>query len=101
METAIINSNKRKFQQSFGTPFYNYPYNKLFGYKGLIPASQKVLDGNYQPPVDVTCHMKDFLFQLATPQSIKENPCSMDITLASFISVWKKGKKNITCYPSK
>jgi hypothetical protein len=45
--------------------------------------------------------MKDFLYQLAMPQSIKENPCSMDITLASFISFWKKAKENITCYPSK
>jgi hypothetical protein len=45
MEKAIIASNKKKFQASFATPFYNYPYNKFFGYKGLTTTSQQVLDG--------------------------------------------------------
>jgi hypothetical protein len=39
MERAIIRSNKKKFQQSFGTPFYNFSYNKLFGYLGITNAS--------------------------------------------------------------
>jgi hypothetical protein len=47
MEKAIIDSNKKKFRQSFHTPFYKYPYNKLFGYNGLTHSAQKVLDGTF------------------------------------------------------
>jgi hypothetical protein len=67
MEKAIIKSNKKKFQQSFGTPFYKHPYNQLFGYQGLTTASQQVLDGNFTPPNNASTYMRDFLTHLATP----------------------------------
>jgi hypothetical protein len=67
MEKAIIKSNKQKFQQSFHTPFYNFPYNKLFGFLGLMEASQQVLDGSFTPPATATIHMKYFLKHLAMP----------------------------------
>jgi hypothetical protein len=73
MEKRIIISNKKKFRQSFRTPFYNFPYNKLFGYKGLTPSAQKVLDGTFIPPDDASCHIKDFLSQLLMPECIKSN----------------------------
>jgi hypothetical protein len=100
MEKAIIKSNKSKFQQSFQTPFYNYPYNKIFGYLGLTTFSQKVLDGTYVPPMDSSTHMTDFLTRLATPEVIKNNPNTMEMTVESFISYWKKAKEHTSCYPS-
>ncbi len=101
MEKQIIANNKRKFQTSFSTPFYNYPYNKLFGYKGLIRASQEVLDGTFPAPIDASCHIKDFLKHSVMPKPIKDNPTSMDITLQSYVSFWKKARENTSCYPRK
>jgi hypothetical protein len=100
MEKRIIISNKKKFRQSFRTPFYNFPYNKLFGYKGLTPSAQKVLDGTFIPPDDASCHIKDFLNQLLMPECIKSNPNTMELTLSSFINFWRKAKENTSAYPS-
>jgi hypothetical protein len=101
MEKTIIASNKRKFQQSFNTPFYKHPYNKLFGYKGLTLSCQKVLDGTFTPPVNASTHIKDFLTHVSMPDVIKNNPTNMDMTLPSFISFWRKTKENISCHPRK
>jgi hypothetical protein len=100
MEKAIIASNKRKFQQSFATPFYNYPFNKLFGYQGTTLASQQVLDGTFIPPADTTCYMKDFLAHVTMPEAIHDNPTTMEMTFVSFAKYWKKAKENISCFPS-
>jgi hypothetical protein len=86
MEKTIIASNKRKFQLSFNTPFYLHPYNKLFGYKGLTPSSQKVLEGTFTPPSNASTHIKDFLTHVKMPDVIKNHQTTMDITLSSFIS---------------
>jgi hypothetical protein len=74
MEKAIISSNKRKFRQSFGTPFYNAPYNRLFGYQGLTSSSQKTLMGTFKAPVNASSHMVNFLSHLVMPQNIRNNP---------------------------
>jgi hypothetical protein len=100
MEKAIIFSNKKKFKQSFSTPFYNYPYNKIFGYLGLTKASRQVLEGTYIPPATASSHVKDFLQHAAMPLSIKNNPTSMEMTVDSFVSFWKKAREFTTCYPS-
>ncbi len=100
MEKTIIARNKRKFQQSFNTPFYKHPYNKLFGYKGLTLSCQKVLDGTFTLPVNASTHIKDFLTHVSMPDVIKNNPTNMEMTLPSFISFWRKTKENISCYPS-
>jgi hypothetical protein len=100
MEKAIIFSNKRKFKQSFNTPFYNFPYNKIFVYKGLTPAAQQVLDGTFIAPQDASCHIKDFLRSSAMPTKIKNNINKMEITLVSFISFWRHAKENTSCFPS-
>jgi hypothetical protein len=100
MEKAIVISNKKKFQQSFGTEFYNHPYNKLFGYQGLTTSSQRVLEGTFQPPQDASTHMIDFLTHLAMPRAIKENPNQMAMTLDIFISFWRKAREHTSCYPS-
>lgn len=34
------------------------------------------------------------------PQSIRDNPNKMKMTVDSFISYWKKAKENTACYPS-
>jgi hypothetical protein len=70
MEKAIIHSNKKKFKQSFSTPFYNHPYNKIFGYLGLTKASGQVLAGTYIPPATASSHVKDFLQHVAMPLSM-------------------------------
>jgi hypothetical protein len=101
MEKAIITSNKHKFQQSFTTPFYNHPYNKLFGYQGLTQSAQKVLDGTFVTPINTTSYMNEFLLHTRMPEAIKENPTTMDMTFESYISYWKKAKENTACYPSK
>jgi hypothetical protein len=100
MERAIISSNKKKFQQSFGTPFYNYPYNKLFGYLGITPASKQVLDGTFIPPAEASTHMKDFLKHLIMPLAIKNNPTTMELSVDTFIHYWKKARENTACFPS-
>jgi hypothetical protein len=100
MEKTIIAANKKKFQQSFGTPFYKYPYNTLFGYQGVTKSSQKVLDGTFIPPADASNHMKDFLYHAAMPTAIKQNPTQMELTVESFISYWKKAREHTACYPS-
>jgi hypothetical protein len=100
MEKAIISSNKKKFQQSFGTPFYKHPYNQLFGYQGLTTASQQVLNGNFTPPINASTYMKDFLSHLATPQVIKNNPNNMSLTTKTFVNFWRKAKENTSCFPS-
>jgi hypothetical protein len=92
MEKAIISSNQRKFRQSFGTPFYNAPYNRLFGYQGLTPSSKQTLMGTFNPPPNASTHMVNFLSHLVMPQSIRNNPTNMDMTLESFISYWRKAK---------
>jgi hypothetical protein len=99
MEKAITDSNKKKFRQSFHTPFYNYPYNKLFGYNGLMHSAQKVLDSTFVPPMDASCHVKDFLQQLVMPHSIRNSTNNMEITLSSFLSYWRKAKENTSCFP--
>jgi hypothetical protein len=43
--------------------------------------------------------MKDFLTRLATPEDIKSNPTTMEMTVDSFISYWKKAKEHTSCYP--
>jgi hypothetical protein len=100
MEKAIIASNKKKIKQSFNTPFYTFPYNKIFGYNGLTPAAQQVLDGTFIPPQDASCHIKDFLNSSAMPTNIKDNIDKMEITLESFISFWRHAKENTSCFPS-
>jgi hypothetical protein len=99
MEKAIIKSNKQKFQHSFHTPFYNFPYNKLFGFLGLTKASQQVLDGTFTPPTKATTHMKEFLKHLAMPQAIKDNPTEREISVESFTRYWRRAKENTSCYP--
>jgi hypothetical protein len=100
MEKAIINANKKKFKQAFGTPFYNYPYNKLFGYKGLTTFSQQVLDGTFIPPANAPNYIMEFLKHLAMPKIIKDNENKMEMTLDSFISYWRKAREYTSCYPS-
>jgi hypothetical protein len=100
MEKAIISSNQRKFCQSFGTPFYNAPYNRLFGYQGLTPSSKQTLMGTFNAPPNASTHMVNFLSHLVMPQNIRNNPTNMDMTLESFTSYWHKAKENISCYPS-
>jgi hypothetical protein len=100
MEKAIISSNQRKFSQSFGTPFYNAPYNRLFGYQGLTPSSKQTLMGTFNAPPNASTHMVNFLSHLVMPQNIRNNPTTMDMTLESFTSYWRKAKENISCYPS-
>jgi hypothetical protein len=60
----------------------------------LTPASKQVIDGNFTP-------LKEFLSHLKMPQSIRDHPNNMTMTLESFISYWKKAKENTSCYPSK
>jgi hypothetical protein len=96
MEKAIIKSNKQKFQQSFATPFYNYPYNQLFGYQGLTKSSQLVLAGKFKPPPNSSEHLKNFITQLVMPSSIKNKPNPIN----SYVKFWKKAKENVSCYPS-
>jgi hypothetical protein len=100
MEKAIIASNKRKFQQSFSTPFYNHPFNNLFGYLGITKSSQQALEGTFIPPANTTDHMKTFLTHMAMPTVIRENPNNMEMTFASFSRYWRKAKENISCFPS-
>ncbi len=83
MERSIIKCNKKKFQQAFGTPFYNHPYNKMFGYKGTTEISDQVLKGNWNIPESTPDHIKSFLSHVATPQVIQNNPTTMKMTLNS------------------
>jgi hypothetical protein len=100
IENEIIASNKRKFQQSFSTPFYKLPFNKIFGYQGLTTSSQQVFKGTFTPPPCSSQYMKDFLSHLVMPPPIAEFPNSMSMTVQSFTEFWKKAKENTSCYPS-
>lgn len=47
IELAIMKNNEEKYQQSFHTPFLQFPLRGEFGFKGLTEASQAVLAGVY------------------------------------------------------
>jgi hypothetical protein len=93
MEKAIITSNKKKFQQSFGTPFYNNPYNKMFGYLGLTHFAKKALDSTLIPPHNASPYMRDFLKQLVIPKSIRDNPTNMDMSIEPIYRFGRKRRK--------
>jgi hypothetical protein len=59
----------------------------------------RFLDRKFTPPSNSSEHIRNFLTQLAMPSAIRDNPNPMNITLASFISFWKKQKTTFLATP--
>lgn len=64
IEDVIIDTNKEKFSQSFHTSFCQQPLIREFGFKGLTPAAQTVLDGLYDPHPNINIDGHHFLQEL-------------------------------------
>jgi hypothetical protein len=61
IEQAILNSNRKKFSQSFHTPFYKDPLHREFGFKGLTSATQATLAGVYESNDDLPQEVLDVI----------------------------------------
>jgi len=61
IEKAILDSNRRKFNQSSHTPFYQSPLKDEFGFKGLTAAPQAPLAGVYKSNHDIDSKILDVI----------------------------------------
>ncbi|MFN9979429.1 MAG: hypothetical protein ACK53Y_05925, partial [bacterium] len=79
MEQAIMDSNAEKFRQSHHRPFYKDPLKRDFGFKGLTPASGRVLAGVYESNLPIPLAEQLFLKALHKPTAVREaGPQPMD-----------------------
>jgi hypothetical protein len=100
IETAIMENNQQKYQQSFHTPFFQSPLREEFGFKGSM-ACQAVLGGVYEPSKDIDASTQALIEELHMPQAVRDlGPHAMTIPLESYRNFWKKANKKISCYPS-
>jgi hypothetical protein len=102
IETAIIQENKRKFQQSFHTPFYQPPLNHDFEYKALTRFASQVLRGDYIPPESCPASIISYLSALQAPSSVQNHVKASDflISLEDHIHFWRHAKASTSCYPA-
>ena len=74
MEKAIIDENESKYHQTQDTPFMQAPLLQDFGYLGLGPHADAVIQGTYHPHPDVDLYMKKFIAQLTVDPIIRSSP---------------------------
>jgi len=68
MEQAILDSNKKKFSQSFHTPFYKDPLRREFGFMGFTSAAQAMLAGVYESNDNLPQAVLDVIAQWQMPE---------------------------------
>jgi hypothetical protein len=96
-----MENNQLKFQQSFHTPFMQYPLRQEFDFKGLSSAAQAVLGGVYDSRNPLDDYTKAFISELAMPDSVRSmGPQPMTVSLESYRQFWRKASENISCYPA-
>jgi hypothetical protein len=100
IEEAIMNSNEAKFRQSHHRPFFHDPLKREFGFKGLTPQASRVLAGVYECNETIPEAEQQLLEALAMPSTIRTSGTqSMDTSLDSYRSFWRKAKEATSSYP--
>jgi hypothetical protein len=61
MERAIMVENESKYHQASQTPFIQPPLVHYFGYLGIGPSADAVMQGEYQIPPEVDSYMAKFI----------------------------------------
>lgn len=101
IERAIRKINHQKFTQSANTPFYLPPLSTEFRFKGMTSATHATLAGLYDSYHDIVSRILEVIAQWKMPQAVTDvGPHKMEMTLDSYISFWKKAKRDTSCYPS-
>jgi len=99
IEEAIMKNNEAKFRQSHHRPFFHDPLNEISAFKGSHLKHQ----GSWRVYMNVMKQLqkpKQLLEALAMPSSIRTSGTqSMDISLDSYRSFWRKAKEATSSYP--
>jgi hypothetical protein len=94
-----MKNNEAKFRQSHHRPFFHDPLNEISAFKGSHLKHQ----GSWRVYMNVMKQLqkpKQLLEALAMPSSIRTSGTqSMDISLDSYRSFWRKAKEATSSYP--
>ena len=75
-------------------PFFHDPLKRDFGFKGLTPQASRVMAGVYECNETIPEAEQQLLEALEMPSSIRSSGTqSMDISLASYRSFWRKSQR--------
>jgi hypothetical protein len=72
MEKAIMEENEKKFLQAIHTPFMQQPLLRDFGYLGIGPHADEVMQGEYPTPPGVDQYTRAFIEHLAMEPPIQQ-----------------------------
>jgi hypothetical protein len=94
MERAIMVENESKYQQASQTPFMLPPLVQDFGYLGIGPHADAVLQGDYNVPPGVDIYTTKFIQQLQMAPEISASPPIRTLfTTDKWKEGWKKAKE--------
>ena len=94
MEAAIMEENESKYHQTQDTPFMQAPLLQDFGYLGLGPHADAVIQGTYHPHPDVDPYTKKFIAHLtAEPVIRSSSPVPVFYTTNEWQAGWRKSKE--------
>jgi len=99
IEQAILQNNKKKFEQSFHTPFYQQPLLSDMGFKGLTSKAKQVLLGVCDPPGSLPPKLKNFIQHLQIPEQHKRIKPTLDLSLEQYNFFWNHAKVMTSAYP--
>ncbi len=98
IEKAFMTENESCFRQANDTPFTCSPLVDEFGYLGIGPNTQKVLDGTYTAPSGTDKYAVMLLDQLKMNDAVQNAPrVSTTITTDKFVPLWSISKERTSC----
>lgn len=89
MKNAVHAENCDKFSQTNNTPPMTAPLVHNLGFTRESIACQEILQGTYNPHLDVDPYMKEYLKELATPNYLKNKLLSI-LETDKYVSGWGK-----------
>jgi hypothetical protein len=96
VEKACMEENERRFQQANDTPFMCSPLVEEFGYLGVGPNAEAVLEGTYVPPPSTDKYAAMLLEQLQMPETVRNSPVvPAIITTEQYVQGWKRAKEKM------
>ena len=92
-----MTENESKYRQASQTPFMQPPLLTDFGYLGIGPNADAVMQGNYQIPPGVDVYTRKFIDHLRMePEILQTSPIETFYTTEEWKTGWKKAKERTT-----
>ena len=94
IEQALCSQNRIKFTSAYSSPFLQEPLLSQIGQTATSINAQKILDGTYQPPSNISNATKEFIQHLQTPHSIKLHKSNDPIcSIETATAYWRKKRE--------